>query len=67
MGKGCLCIKELADHLGVSRKTVYRWIEDGSIPRKLMHREMNGRIYFIQAEIDIYRNEIDRLLHEETL
>lgn len=43
-----LSVEEIAEHLGISKETVYRWLEKGSIPA---HRI--GKLWkFKPSEID---------------
>lgn len=43
-----LSVEEIGSHLGVSKETIYRWLEKGSIPA---HRV--GRLWKFQAsEVD---------------
>jgi excisionase family DNA binding protein len=43
-----LSVEEIADHLGISRETVYRWLENGKIPS---HRI--GKLWrFKTSEVD---------------
>ncbi|HXH74061.1 MAG TPA: helix-turn-helix domain-containing protein [Bacteriovoracaceae bacterium] len=43
-----LSVEEIADHLGISKETVYRWLEKGKIPA---HRV--GKLWkFRPSEID---------------
>lgn len=62
---GRLSINQLAAGFKVNRSTIYRWLAEGVIPRKLVHRDINGRPFFWGFEINIFRMEVDRLVHEE--
>lgn len=43
-----LSVEEIADHLGISKETVYRWLEKGKIPA---HRV--GKLWkFRPSEVD---------------
>ena len=43
-----LSVEEIADHLGISKETVYRWLEKGAIPA---HRI--GKLWkFRPSEVD---------------
>ena len=45
-----LSVQEIADHLGVSRDTVYRWIDDRKIPAHKI-----GRLWkFKMEEVDAW-------------
>jgi hypothetical protein len=41
-------------------------MKSGSIPAAIVHRELNGRIYFIRQEIDMYRLKFDEMQHPAT-
>ena len=61
MEKERLCIGELAAHCGVDRRTIYRWMESGAIPKLIVHHDLNRRVFFIRSEIDQYRQQFDRM------
>lgn len=45
-----LSVEEIADHLGISKETVYRWLEKGKIPA---HRV--GKLWkFRTSEVDAW-------------
>lgn len=45
-----LSVEEIADHLGISKETVYRWLEKGKIPA---HRV--GKLWkFRTSEVDTW-------------
>lgn len=48
MSERWLSVTEIADHLGVSKETIYRWLEKGKIPA---HRV--GKLWkFKASEVD---------------
>ena len=48
MSERWLSVTEIADHLGVSKETVYRWLEKGKVPA---HRV--GKLWKFKArEVD---------------
>ena len=48
MSERWLSVTEIADHLGVSKETVYRWLEKGKVPA---HRV--GKLWkFKASEVD---------------
>ena len=53
------CIAELADDLGVSRQTLWRWRNDGKIP--IGHRFRDGRVLFTASEAEEIRRYANRL------
>ena len=66
MEKERLCIKELAALKGVDRVTVYNWMKSGIIPKDFIHRQLNGRVFFIKTEIEGLEKRADELLHHTT-
>ena len=47
-----MSIEQTAQRYGVSRATVYRWIDAGKLPRP--HKEPGGKEYMILNECDEY-------------
>lgn len=58
-GKEYLHMTEVADHVGVTRQTLWRWRRDGSIP---VGRKYRGRqIIYTLAEVEMIREFADRI------
>jgi excisionase family DNA binding protein len=51
-----MCVKEAAEFLGISQRTMYQWIKDGVIPSKVVHYK-GSRPFFFPSEL---RDEIKR-------
>jgi excisionase family DNA binding protein len=46
-----ICAKKAArEYLGIHPNTIYKWIEAGHLPAKLIHR-INGNVYFFASEL----------------
>lgn len=52
---GCLCTRDAAAYLGVSRSTLWRLAKRGSVhPIKLNKAAPNGLLVFARADLDEY-------------
>lgn len=58
-GAKLLCINEIADELGVSRQTLWRWRREEKIPAGSKFRD--GKILFSEAEVERIRAHACRL------
>ena len=57
---------ETANAIGVSRQTLYRWIQDRKIPSPRFERKRDGRLFYSESEfklIEVFTNGIEQL-HE---
>jgi len=45
-------VAELADHIGISTKTIYRWRKRGLIPRKYIFPDGVRRLGFLRSKVD---------------
>jgi len=57
---------ETASAIGVSRQTLYRWIQDRKIPSPRFERKRDGRLFYSESEfklIEVFTNGIEQL-HE---
>lgn len=50
-----MSIEQIAQHYGVSRATIYRWIKSGKLLRP--HKEPGGKEYFWLNECDEHMRE----------
>ena len=57
---------ETANAIGVSRQTLYRWIQDHKVPSPRFERKRDGRLFYSESEfqlIEAFTNGIEQL-HE---
>ena len=50
--------------IGVSRQTLYRWIEDGRVQAPLYARTRDGRLFYSESEVESLRafaNGVERI------
>ena len=53
------CVAEIAEEVGVSRQTLWRWRNNGKIP--IGHRFRDGRVLFTSEEAEEVRRFANRL------
>lgn len=58
-----LSAEEAAKHLGVSRRTLERYVDLGWIIK--YRRRLKRQVYFIKSELDDFKTQTDRVNPEE--
>ncbi len=60
-----MSIGNAAQSLGVTRPTIYRWMDDQTL--NYVRDEMSGRTFVFRRDVDLLREEAARLQHDQLL
>lgn len=57
---------EVAEAVGISRQTLYRWIDEGKVPAPGHRRHRDGRLFYSQAGLEVVRSFANHVVPVDT-